>query len=407
MSEILNNLNNDYKKMKKEASSKEQKQQIRQDYKEMKKLIKSSDKLLKEAERDQKKWDKIWDKFDKEYEKIGEPQKTDINAKNKMESQKEIENINQETIKDFDNLIEQIDKKIEELEVAESLEKKDRNDYFTYKKGDIQFGNSQCDFCKYNNSNNLNICIKYPNGKPKKIIDSEVICEYLEIIEKMDNNITLEEAKKIADEKAKEFNKVVVGISENDEYWLFNADNNSHPIDDGAGSCYISKKDGSIRSLNRWDMEFNKKFDENSKKLLVRESLSELYGYHSKNNVIDEKSALEYLNNIIQTLSEYSFKSDEKFVLLGRKKIIYDEINDILNGTKKVDNPIYFVLGSLEEFIRNNNFVYMSDSEYWEKGWDDLRNRNDIYSKNNIICLEEKNVIEKIINKIKDYIDNK
>ena len=49
----------------------------------------------------------------------------------------------------------------------------------------------------------------------------------------------------------------------------------------------------------------------------------------------------------------------------------------------------------------------MSDSEYWEKGWDDLRNRNDIYSKNNIICLEEKNVIEKIINKIKDYIDNK
>ena len=407
MSEILNNLNNDYKKMKKDASSKEQKQQIRQDYKEMKKLIKSSDKLLKEAERDQKKWDKIWDKFDKEYEKIGEPQKTDINAKNKMESQKEIENINQETIKDFDNLIEQIDKKIEELEVAESLEKKDRNDYFTYKKGDIQFGNSQCDFCKYNNSNNLNICIKYPNGKPKKIIDSEVICEYLEIIEKMDNNITLEEAKKIADKKAKEFNKVVVGISENDEYWLFNADNNSHPIDDGAGSCYISKKDGSIRSLNRWDMEFNKKFDENSKKLLVRESLSELYGYHSKNNVIDEKSALEYLNNIIQTLSEYSFKSDEKFVLLGRKKIIYDEINDILNGTKKVDNPIYFVLGSLEEFICNNNFVYMSDSEYWEKGWDDLRNRNDIYSKNNIICLEEKNVIEKIINKIKDYIDNK
>lgn len=218
------------------------------------------------------------------------------------------------------------------------------------------------------------------------------------------NNITFEKAKKIADEKAKEWNKVVVSISENNEYWLFNADNDSHPIDDGAGSCYISKKDGSIRPLNRWDIEFTKKFDETAKDLLVRTSLSELYGYHSKNNINDEKSALEYIDNISKAFLKYTFKPDNNFIFLGRKKIIYDEINDILKGNKEVDNPIYFVLGSLEEFICNNNFVYMSDGDQWEKGWEDLRNRNDIYSAMNVICLEEKNIIDNIISEIKNYI---
>lgn len=218
------------------------------------------------------------------------------------------------------------------------------------------------------------------------------------------NNITFEKAKKIADEKAKEWNKVVVSISENNEYWLFNADNDSHPIDDGAGSCYISKKDGSVRPLNRWDIEFTKKFDEAAKDLLVRTSLSELYGYHSKNNINDEKSALEYIDNISKAFLKYTFKPDNNFIFLGRKKFIYDEINDILKGNKEVDNPIYFVLGSLEEFICNNNFVYMSDGDQWEKGWEDLRNRNDIYSAMNVICLEEKNIIDNIISEIKNYI---
>ena len=71
MSEALNNLNDEYKQMKKEATSREEKQQIKQDYKEMKTLIKGANKLLKEDEKDQKKWDKVWDKLDKEYQKLG------------------------------------------------------------------------------------------------------------------------------------------------------------------------------------------------------------------------------------------------------------------------------------------------------------------------------------------------
>ncbi|MBO4813038.1 hypothetical protein J5491_02710 [Candidatus Saccharibacteria bacterium] len=43
---------------------------------------------------------------------------------------------------------------------------------------------------------------------------------------------------------------------------FFEADNDEHPIDDGAGSCYISKKDGSLRQLNLIDMEFNSNFSQ-------------------------------------------------------------------------------------------------------------------------------------------------
>lgn len=68
--------------------------------------------------------------------------------------------------------------------ILDIMEQNDRNDYFTYKQGDIQFGDSQCDFCKYNDLNNKNICIKYPNGKPNNIINTEIKCEYLEIGEK-------------------------------------------------------------------------------------------------------------------------------------------------------------------------------------------------------------------------------
>ena len=59
--------------------------------------------------------------------------------------------------------------------------KQDRSDYFTYKQGDIQFGDSQCDFCKYKDLNNKNVCVKYPNGKPNNVINTEVKCEYLEM----------------------------------------------------------------------------------------------------------------------------------------------------------------------------------------------------------------------------------
>ena len=81
------------------------------------------------------------------------------------------------------------------------------------------------------------------------------------------------------------------------------------------------------------------------------------YGYHSKNNINDPKLAINYLDQLIEFLDNYQYESDNDFIMKGNKKSIYDEIVSILDGTKKEENPIYFILGSLEEFICNNNYI--------------------------------------------------
>lgn len=54
------------------------------------------------------------------------------------------------------------------------------NSRFNYEKDDIEIKQSQCDFCKYNNIDNKNICINFPNGKPKEIRKTKKKCEYLD-----------------------------------------------------------------------------------------------------------------------------------------------------------------------------------------------------------------------------------
>ena len=83
------------------------------------------------------------------------------------------------------------------------------------------------------------------------------------------NEITFEKAKEIADNNAKEHGKIVVKITENDEYWKFEAgfEDGHRDFDSGIGGIYISKKDGSIRGLQPWDMEFTNSFNESSKEI--------------------------------------------------------------------------------------------------------------------------------------------
>lgn len=76
-------------------------------------------------------------------------------------------------------------------------------------------------------------------------------------------------AKDMAAEYAKKFNKQIIGAKENAEYWFFEADNDERPIDDGAGSCYVNKKDGSLKQLNLVDMEFNSSFSQTAIDIVV------------------------------------------------------------------------------------------------------------------------------------------
>ena len=123
MSEALNNLNDEYKQMKKEATSREEKQ-IKKDYKEMKTLIKGADKLIQKHDQELKKFDKVWDKFDKEYQKLGdaptfEEVKEELNDnQQQFEEQKKHSD---EVIKKADETIKRIDEKLAELDKEKTI----------------------------------------------------------------------------------------------------------------------------------------------------------------------------------------------------------------------------------------------------------------------------------------------
>lgn len=147
---------------------------------------------------------------------------------------------------------------------------------------------------------------------------------------------------------------------------------------------------------------------------LKREEASNIY--YEKRKIVNielKEQVLNFLNDLVLDLDKYEYLSNNDFIFGGRKKFIYNEIIDVLDGKQKESNPLYFVLGSLDEFICNNNFMSAEDVDKskWKDGKiidgkdiAELRNKNDRYSATGYICLEEKNCIDNIINKIKEYI---
>lgn len=139
-------------------------------------------------------------------------------------------------------------------------------------------------------------------------------------------------------------------------------------------------------------------------KLKRKEVASKYYGKHNEVNIEKEDNIINYLDELGNYLNNYEYESNPDFIFCGRKKYIYDEITEILDETKTSDNPLYFVLGSLEEFISNNNAVHISDSDMLGINWNDLRDANDRYISTGVICLEEIQYIRRIMLLIKDYL---
>lgn len=141
-------------------------------------------------------------------------------------------------------------------------------------------------------------------------------------------------------------------------------------------------------------------FEKPNAKFLKREEIAhKFYGYHSNNNISSNDATLEYLSLIKEYLNNFRYESNNNFIMCGRKKFIYDEITEVLSGQKSEKEPLYFVLGSLEEFMSNNNSISASESNYAV-----VKEKNDEYIKNGYICLEEKSYIDKIIREIEEYI---
>lgn len=58
---------------------------------------------------------------------------------------------------------------------------KNRTDRFTWNEGEMQIGNSQCDFCIHNVNNEYLIpCSKYPEGKPDRVLKGEIRCKFFD-----------------------------------------------------------------------------------------------------------------------------------------------------------------------------------------------------------------------------------
>ena len=124
------------------------------------------------------------------------------------------------------------------------------------------------------------------------------------------------------------------------------------------------------------------------KKKLKREIIAKKLWNIQKSNYDTDKYVKEFLKIIKSYFDDSIFEPDEDFVFCGRKKFLYDEFNEYLddNLDYKVDNPIRLATGNLFEFILNANFVYFKDGDAWEKGWNDLRERNDNYTKKGYNC---------------------
>lgn len=142
----------------------------------------------------------------------------------------------------------------------------------------------------------------------------------------------------------------------------------------------------------------------NEKNLKRKELRDKYVYYYEKNDISDNEHILMFLEGILKYLEEFEYEYDENFVFCGRKRFLYDEIIKIVNGEQKENDPVHFMLGSLNEFMRDDNFVSFGEEEAGI-GFVELRNKNDLYSKKGIICKQEKIKIEEIINIIKRYIN--
>ena len=120
---------------------------------------------------------------------------------------------------------------------------------------------------------------------------------------------------------------------------------------------------------------------------------SKYYGFHTKVNIGTTSNVINYLEELINYINSYEFNSDANFVLCVRKKYVVDEIKSIINKDEINYDTVYFLLGSLEEFMCNNNHISMG--EYESKTFTELRDKNDEYIKTGLICKEEKECIEK------------
>jgi len=160
-------------------------------------------------------------------------------------------------------------------------------------------------------------------------------------------------------------------------------------------------------------------------KLKRNKLINKLLKYRNDNQYENNNFFKNYLVIIENELKKSNFGSDSDFIIKGRREFLVNEFYKVLNNednyNKKncIDDPLYFALGNLEEILMGNNVVTFKDVDENKKTFNEdgtysvdgnyLRELIDIdrrYTEKGIICLEEKQMIEKMINDFKNVLPN-
>lgn len=143
---------------------------------------------------------------------------------------------------------------------------------------------------------------------------------------------------------------------------------------------------------------------DNNEELKRDELLSRLNSIDIKNN---KKSYIEEIEN---ALENHSFNKNDKFLFLGRRKFLLDEVISVVNNDLQtiqsncldtLSKKIEFVYGNLDEFIQGNNFINLGNGIIDGAEVKKLQSIDDEYYSSGIISFEEKEEIIKLLEAIK------
>lgn len=143
------------------------------------------------------------------------------------------------------------------------------------------------------------------------------------------------------------------------------------------------------------------------KNYLVRDELIDRLLKYRNNTKYENNSFFEdYLKIIENEFLKSKFVSDSDFLTIGSREKIINEFYSVLtdnnhNQKKIIEDPLYFALGNIEELIfcecTINTFLPVDNLK-------ELREKDIRYSNKKIICLEEKKIIEKMMNDLKKIL---
>lgn len=117
-----------------------------------------------------------------------------------------------------------------------------------------------------------------------------------------------------------------------------------------------------------------------------------------KKNDITTEEYLNFFNTLENEINNHLFEVDNRFVTYGRRNFLLQEFSDYLNN-----NNYLGALKNLEEYMRDyTSFLTPADLPQEEtRRFHDVLKDNDDYFRDGIICLQEKNIISKMINDFK------